>query len=524
MFNVLSKSLQIESTYTINSFIYFLRKYEIFRNIFRDNIYADRKIKKIIEIFVYIFIFLRSLFLKFMYFFIIFIICSKYFINSFVPSFFHIYFVLTILGMFINNQLLSTNKQRYFAICLFNVDGTKYFRSMLFWKLLNIIILNSICIFFFTYYLMDPPNLYYSLMLIVFSVFTRIIGESLNIYFYKKYSYIWYTNTKLYFPIVISLFGISLLPIINIYIPIRVMFIITYIFIIIGFISLIYLLRIKDYKKMYKKLSLVTNVMNSKNEKDYLSQAMVEVKDKDKVIKKDLINNKHGYDFFNTIFFERHREILLRSSRKWAGISLVIYGVFTYLVLTNKSYYSSVSNILVNHASYFILIMLLVNRGAIITQAMFYNCDHAMLRYNFYREEDTILSLFKKRLFTVIKVNLIPSIVIGIGNILLLILTNNTNIILLVSNFIFIQLLSIFYSVYYLVIYYLLQPFDKNMEVKKVSYSLVNMIFYMLCCIFIGIDTNTYILSLVGIIICLLFIVISLLLVKKFSPKTFKLN
>ena len=113
---------------------------------------------------------------------------------------------------------------------------------------------------------------------------------------------------------------------------------------------------------------------------------------------------------------------------------------------------------------------------------------------------------------------------IGIGNILLLILTNNTNIILLVSNFIFIQLLSIFYSVYYLVIYYLLQPFDKNMEVKKVSYSLVNMIFYMLCCIFIGIDTNTYILSLVGIIICLLFIVISLLLVKKFSPKTFKLN
>ena len=72
--------------------------------------------------------------------------------------------------MFINNQLLTTNKQRYFSICLFNVDGTKYFRSMLFWKLLNIIILNSICIFFFTYYLMDPPNLYYSLMLIVFSV------------------------------------------------------------------------------------------------------------------------------------------------------------------------------------------------------------------------------------------------------------------------------------------------------------------------------------------------------------------
>ena len=42
---------------------------------------------------------------------------------------------------------------------------------------------------------------------------------------------------------------------------------------------------------MYKRLTLVTNVMNSKNEKDYLSQAMVDIQDRDKVINKELIRH-----------------------------------------------------------------------------------------------------------------------------------------------------------------------------------------------------------------------------------------
>ena len=523
MINTLSKSLQIEVTYTINSFIYFLRKIRIFRNMFKDNIYAEKNLKKLVGFGVIIFSFLRSLFLKFMYFFIIFIICYKYFFNNFISSFFHIYFVLTILGMFINNQLLSTNKQKYFAICLFNVDGTKYFRSLLFLKIITLTIFNSICIFFFTYYLMSPPNFSYSLMLVIFSLLVRLTGEALNVMFYRKYKYIWYTNTKIYFPIVLTLFGISLLPIIKIYIPIKVMFIITYLFIIFGLLSFIYLLRIKDYKLMYKKLSLVTNAMNSKNEKDYLSQAMVEVRDKDKIINKDLIKNKKGYDFFNTIFFERHREILLRSSRKWAGILLVVYGVLIYLVLTSNKYDNSIFNLLNNHLSMFVLIMLFINRGAIITQAMFYNCDHAMLRYNFYREEDTILSLFKKRLVTVVRVNLIPSIIIGIGNIILLSITKSS-LLLIISNFIYIQLLSVFYSTYYLVIYYLLQPFDKNMEVKKVSYSFVNMMVFMIAIIFTGYTIKPIILSILVIVSSLILIISSLILVKRYAPKTFKLN
>jgi hypothetical protein len=167
--------------------------------------------------------------------------------------------------------------------------------------------------------------------------------------------------------------------------------------------------------------------------------------------------------------------------------------------------------------------MYFINRGAIITQAMFFNCDHAMLKYNFYREEKTILGLFKKRLQTVIKVNLLPASIIALGNSILLILLNKSSLII-ISTFLFIIFLSIFFSVYYLVIYYLFQPFNKDLEVKKISYSLITLVTYIICYYMTGIVVNPLYLSIIGLIITIVFIIISLFLVKKFAPKTFKLN
>ena len=100
-----------------------------------------------------------------------------------------------------------------------------------------------------------------------------------------------------------------------------------------------------------------------------------------------------------------------------------------------------------------------------------------MLRYNFYREPDVILGLFKKRLMMLIKINLLPAIVIAIGSIALLGITTNGG---LVINYImiplFIIVLSVFFSVHYLVIYYLLQPYNNDLQVRGISYTIVSFI------------------------------------------------
>ena len=524
MINILYKTLQIDVAYSVNSFIYILKKLPILKDLFTDDIYKSKIIKSIVGIFGLLFSLARALFFKFMYFFAIYYISYKLFLNSMVGSFFHIYFFLTILGMFINNKLLNTSKKKYFSIILFNMDATKFFRANIFWNLLTNTIFNSVIIYIFIDKLLIAPTIFYTLLLIIFTLMTRIIGETLNIMFFKKYNYIWYTNSTLYFSIIFILLGCCILPLFKIYIPIKIIEIVTLLLIPIAILSFMYLLKIKDYKLINKKLAQMTNVMNSKNEKDYLKQAMVEVRDKDKEIDTKIIEKKEGYDLFNTIFFERHKEILLRSAKKYSLVLIVIYIVLGYIMLRYSNYNKSIAELLHYKLAIFIMIMFFINRGAIITQAMFFNCDHAMLRYNFYREPKIILELFKKRLLTVIKVNLLPALVIAIGNIILLLISRNTYTpITLITTFLFILSLSVFFSVHYLVIYYLLQPFNKDMEVKKASYSFVTLGTYLLCYFLAGLVMTSEILSIFGVLFVVLYVIISLLLVYKIAPRTFKL-
>ena len=354
--------------------------------------------------------------------------------------------------------------------------------------------------------------------------FARLIGETFNILFYKKKKYIWYSNSKFYWGMLLLFLAIASLPYFHIFISLKMIEISTILITISGIICFYYLYQIKDYKLMYKNLSSITNIMDSKNDKDYFKQAMVAMKEKDKSIDKRKIEGKKGYDFFNIIFFERHKEIVSRSAKKYTFILGGIYILLCYLSISNQGYKKLISDFLEYHLGWFVVIMYFINRGAIITQAMFFNCDHAMLNYSFYRQRDSLLTLFKKRLQTIAKVNLLPASIIGIGNSILLLITNHKNPIIIISSFLYILCLSIFFSVHYLVIYYLLQPFNKEMEVKKASYSFATLGTYIISYQMTNVVMNSIDLSILGLIVTIIYIYIALKLIYHFAPKTFKLN
>ena len=216
MINYLVKSLEFDLVYSVNSFIYILRGLPILKDLFTDDIYKSSFLKRLVSIFMTLFFMARSLFLKFSYFFVIFVTCYEFFPKTFIKSYFHIYFVLTIIGMFINNKLLNSSKKKYFSIALFKMNANKFAKATLLWNQLSNLLLNSICIFTFGYLIKSP--IIYSISLIVFTFFIRFIGEALSIMFFKKYHYIWYSNTKLYFSVLIILLGIAALPYFDIYI------------------------------------------------------------------------------------------------------------------------------------------------------------------------------------------------------------------------------------------------------------------------------------------------------------------
>ena len=521
MINCIKMSMKIDRVYSINSFIYLLRKLPVLCDLFTDDIYKSKFLKSIFGIIVTLINIGKYVVFKFFYFYIIYMITSSI-CNNIWNGFVHVYFIFTILGMFINNKLLLANTKKYFSIVLFNMDAKKFMWSSICFDVVVSMIFNILFLGIAAY--IFNGSLFTVCLLVLITMFARVVGEALNLLFYKKYKYVWLDNLKLYFIVVGIFIGLALVPYFNIFINNYVIIVSLIILVISSIFSILYLYNINDYKAIFKILNTEKKVMNMEEAKSYSRQAMVEVKNKDRIIDEKKLKNKREYDLFNTIFFERHKEILMRSVKKYSYILIAIYIGCCYVVINNSGFGDSVHSFLLNNLAWFVLIMYFINRGAIVTQAMFFNCDHAMLTYNFYREPKVILGLFKKRLVTIILVNLIPAFVIGIGNLILLYLTGGSSLITYISSLIFVLSLSIFFSVHYLVCYYLLQPYNSKMQVKSFTYSLISLITYIACFTIFDIVMSSVLFSILGIIFTVIYIILSLILVYKFAPSTFRIK
>ena len=519
MFNILKMTYKIDMTYAINSFIYSIKHLPIFKDLFPDNsLYKSKKLKAVIRILGILLSSARVILYKILYFWTIYMIASYLTPKNITTGILHIYFIFTTLGIIINNKILTTNTKKYFSIVLFNMDAKNFMKAN-FWsdRIINFI-LHSICLWF----LIKSPSIF---IFTIFMFLGRFLGERINLLYYKKYKMPIIYNYTIYWAVLFLSLGACLLPLIDTQVSKEVVLVIDMIMIPIAIVCYYGLVKIDNYKLIYKRMNTKVAALNSNQSKDYSRQAIVDIKEKDKKIDEKKLKGKKGYDLFNTIFFERHKEILLRSAKWFATISFIVIIAILILMNTSPTLQKNINNFLLNNISWFVIVMYFINRGAIITQAMFYNCDHSMLTFNFYRNPKVILNVFKTRLLTVSKVNLIPAVVIAIGlPILLYISGGTTNILDYISIPIFIIVLSIFFSIHYLVIYYLFQPYDKNMKMKSITYSIISAMTYIISYSLTDFRMSTTMFSILAIIATVTYSIIALVLVYKKSPQTFKIK
>ena len=519
MINSLRMSFKIDMTYAINSFIYSLKRFPIFKDLFPgESLYKSKKAKSIIRVLGLILSSARMILYKIIYFWIIYVLATLLTPKDITSGILHIYFIFTIIGMFFNNKVLATSTKKYFSIVLFNMDAKEYMKATLWQEILINLITHSIGLWI----LIQSPLIF---LFTIFGFLGRIIGERLNVWHYTKYKISLTYNYPFYWTVILLSVLATLLPRIGIIITSPIIIIIDIIFLPIALLSYIGLMKIDNYKLIFKRLNTKVRALNSNQSREYSRQAMIDIKEKDKKIDEKKLKGKKGYDLFNTIFFERHKEILLRSAKWFASISLLVIVGVGVLVAINPILQKNLNNFLLNNIAWFVIIMYFINRGAIITQAMFYNCDHSMLTFNFYRNPKVILNVFKTRVLTVSKVNLIPASVIAIGLPILLYITGGTpNSIDYISIPIFIITLSIFFSIHYLVIYYLFQPYDKNMKMKSIAYSIISALTYLIAYSLTDFKMSTTLFSIIAIIATVAYSIIALIIVYKKAPQTFKIK
>lgn len=515
-------SFRLRNTYKVNTFIYALKSIPGIRKLLPDKLYQSKALKIIGNI-ISILLEIINIFLgKFLYLLLMIVSLVSLYETPKNTTFIHILFFLSIIGAFLNTYMFNPTKDKYYAMFIMRMDAKKYSLSNYFYAIIKVFI--GFLPFTILFGLLSDVPLWLCFILPLFIASTKIIVSAYSLSLYEKKGIIINENKPVKYIWILT--GVFLLlayglPYLKITMPIEIAVIIMLVSIFFGLFCLRYLLRFNKYREMYKQVLTSTNMnavanANQITKETVLSQISID---------KKLTSNKKGFAYFNDLFIKRHSKLLLKSAKRVSAASAIVLAIILLITTMNQDIKTSVNNMLLTYLPYFVFIMYLINRGESVTRAMFMNSDHSMLTYAFFRKPEAILKLFKERLKSIILINLLPATIIGLGLPLILLLTGGTgNPLNYFVLFISIIAMSIFFSVHHLVIYYLLQPYNINSETKNTTYTIVSILTYVVCYYMIDLRLPTLSFGLATIIFAIAYSLISLFLVYKFAPKTFKIR
>ena len=525
MFKSFILSYKLRNTYRVNSIIYSIKQLPLIGKHLPTSLYSSRGLKIFGNIISTLFEIINIFLGKAIYVLLMIVaLLGMYEQGDNANNFINIFVFLSMAGGLLNTYMFNPTKDKYYAMILMNMNARKYTLSNYYYSMIKVILgFLPFTIIFGMYY---GLSLITCILMPFLVIFIKTIYNSYILYDFNKNRKIKNENvpTKLIWTL-IAIFVILAygLPFTNICITENVFYILFTISLILGIIAFRYVAKFKEYKKAYKSLLTQENVyaVQNKTKGDAIQNNSL----KQIELENEITSNKKGFAYFHDLFVKRHKKILMKSAKKTAIIAFLIFLGIIVGVEISSDMRTRTNELLMTMLPWFVFVMYIINRGTVVTGAMFMNCDHSMLTYRFYRTPKVILALFKERLKTLIKINLLPATIISIGLPLLLYLTggtdNNLNYIILFTS---ILAMSIFFSIHYLVMYYLLQPYNVNIEMKSSTYSVVQWITYIVCYMFLQTKLPTIYFGLATIVFCVLYSIIALILVYKYAPKTFKLR
>lgn len=524
MLETLFISLRLQTAYTINGLQYYLRKIFLINRLFLGKSYDSPNFKLLFTILGVGWQIIKRILGKFVY--ILFLIIASDGIRNLsglpdsyaTPVFIQTFLFSTLVGGILNNPLFLTGDADYYAICLLRMDARKYVFAQYTFYLLHSAI-TYILVFFTMGHFMCKLSFTDCLLFTVFFVTTKLTstGVTLSIDSFKVRNVNW--------PVLISttvlLVTAIILPVMHIIIPLNAIRIFILLSLITALFGIYRLNTYENYSASYRKYILENRDALS----DIQSSDTLTLQAKRDALNNNMnaISNKHGFAYMHELFIKRHRKVLWKPSLiiSVIGLVLIILEIIGYIFAPEIYEDFDVISILPGMA----FLMYLINRGLPFTQALYVNCDHSMLTYSFYKTPVSILKLFIIRLISIIKINLLPSVIIGAAlDTLHYVSSQSANPIDYAVIFVSAVSLSIFFSVHYLVIYYLLQPYNAATDVKSPAYSFVTGLTYVVCYMLLQLDLSSLMFGIGTIVFCLVYCIVACALVYFLAPKTFRIK
>lgn len=519
-------SFKLKNAYKANSIIFSLKSIPLIKSLLPQSLYSSPLLKQFANV-LGVISKIVSLFLgKALYMALIYWGAFDL-TDSAGNSLINILFFLTLVGGIMNTHLFIPTRDKFYAIVLMRMSAREYTLTDYFTYIINTLI--GFLPFSVIFGKLCGLNIFTCLLFPLFVVMVKFCFSALSIYKYRNLENVEKINslTRPQALLVILLLAAALTPLFfRFAINELTFYISTALIFVPSIISLRYIIRFQNYRTVYKILLKPENFTSggAKKAAALSQQATLQKKITSESVSATT-SNKSGYKYFNEIFMKRHSTILTKSAIKITKIIGVIFAVLIACCFIWADAKSKINSTILTNMPYFLFIMYYINRGKVITQAMFMNCDHSMLAYRFFRQPKAIVSLFVERLKYVVLVNLIPAAAIGLGTPLLLYLSGGTDAPLnYLVLFLTIIAISVFFSVHNMVLYYLFQPYNIELETKSSLYNIVNMATYFLCYFAMGKSAPTLTFGIAVSAFCIIYAVIAVLLCYRFAPKTFKLR
>ncbi|WP_032122334.1 hypothetical protein [Clostridium amazonitimonense] len=535
MFRTFVNSFKVSFVENANSLIYSIKRIPLIGKKVPENLYKQTKAKLIIGVIRKIFGVLGGFLGKAFYLGLM-VILPSYLITKdktqILPEFLHIFFFLSfVLGSFMNLIIFDTNNKSAFnMITLMRSNPKEYYLGQILYRNIEKFIYFLIPMIIIGIRIEFSPLK--AIMLITELAAFRLIGEWLHLYIYdKRGKFLSKNNFFIYSLIIVGLALAYVLPLIGLTINFQsILFnfwslIIT---LILGSLAFIYIWKYKKYTTISKTLLTKDNLFNIETFKSDLN--FVDVKlDENKLNTKDLntktYDKKQGYEYLNSLFFLRHRRIMVDPIKRRVIAIVILFLIAMYFVIFMPSKKVWFVETIKRSTPLLVFIMYSLSTGERISKAMFYNCDVSLLRYSYYRDKKVILSNFTSRLKRVVILNIIPALTLCIA--IAVIMATSASVMELfriIPLFLCILCLSCFFSIHYLFMYYVIQPYTKELTVKSPLFKIINGLVYFLSYMCLKIKTSSYFFTLGVLIITTVYIIIALILTYRLAPKTFKLK
>lgn len=529
MLRTLHQIYKVNTSSSINVFIYFLKKLPILKTKLKKTNYSFLKFKEAIGIVSIIYNLLSTFVKSFLLFIIIYLpsvlIAKENSDLSLATLIVFFYYILRIPM----SEVMSNNIKKFIMVKQMRMNPRDY-------SLATVIpyeIIKSIAkaIIFSLFLNFNEFGLYGFILAVSIASFA-IFSEAVHLFIFYRYKKTIVNHNILfiliYLAIYIAGFALAFVSPFNIFLNILISPVFLVLTILLGILAAIYLYKYNGYSRA---INVTNNVDNMKKMEGAVSEAQfrdVKIKEndyKDEDFRTNKFANKEGYNYLNSIFFDRHKRIFFKPM---VIKSLIIVVLFLLMIIVTEFFFGELGPLigseLYERFTLFVFVMYILCNTQRIIKSMFYNCDLSLLRYGFYKKGDALLKMFFYRLLKIIYSNIIPTTLLAAGVLFTIGYYTPTKLIDIIPIILLLYALALFFSVHYIFMYYIFQPFTSSLQVKNPFYSIINFLVYFFSYMLIQIPAppTMFLPIITGLLI--LYIIIAIILVYKKSPQTFRIK